>query len=244
MRHEYDQRDYYDEEENGGLDLVDLIFATIRRWKVIVLITVPIVLAGVFFAATRPTVYTATVTMIVTNPEETTTMGGANLDVSKNLLVTYTQLAKSKDIMARVISKYDLPDSPEDLAKKVTITPVTGTSFLKISYKNSEPQLTVPVINEIANEFIYKIAQVVRLRNISILENATAPYQLPKNREVIIIASIILGLGLGCGVAALIELLHRKFRKSSDIERVLGVKMLGMIPEIEVAKKGEESHES
>ena len=244
MRHEYDQRDYYDDEEDGGLDLVDLIFATIRRWKLIVLITIPIVLAGVFFAATRPTVYTATVTMIVTNPEETTTMGGANLDVSKNLLVTYTQLAKSKDIMARVISKYDLPDSPEDLAKKVTITPVTGTSFLKISYKNSESQLTVPVINEIANEFIYKIAQVVRLRNISILENATAPYQLPKNREVIIIASIILGLGLGCGVAALIELLHRKLRKSSDIERVLGVKMLGMIPEIEVAKKGEESHES
>ena len=244
MRHEYDQRDYYDDEEDGGLDLVDLIFATIRRWKVIVLITVPIVLAGVFFAATRPTVYTATVTMMVTNPEETTTMGGANLEVSNNLIVTYTQLAKSKDIMARVISKYDLPDSPEDLASKVTILPVSGTSFLKISYKNSEPQLTVPVINEVANEFIYKIAQVVRLRNISILENATAPYQLPKNRGIIIIASIILGLGLGCGVAALIELLHRKLRKSNDIEKVLGVKMLGMIPEIEVAKKGEESHES
>lgn len=244
MRHEYDQRDYYDDEEDGGLDLVDLIFATIRRWKVIVLITVPIVLAGVFFAATRSTVYTATVTMMVTNPEETTTMGGANLEVSNNLIVTYTQLAKSKDIMARVISKYDLPDSPEDLASKVTILPVSGTSFLKISYKNSEPQLTVPVINEVANEFIYKIAQVVRLRNISILENATAPYQLPKNRGIIIIASIILGLGLGCGVAALIELLHRKLRKSNDIEKVLGVKMLGMIPEIEVAKKGEESHES
>ena len=45
-------------------------------------------------------------------------------------------------------------------------------------------------------------------------------------------------------MAALIELLHRKLRKSSDIEKVLGVKMLGMIPEIEVAKKGEESHES
>ena len=244
MRHEYDQRDYYDDEEDGGLDLVDLIFATIRRWKVIVLITVPIVLAGVFFAATRSTVYTATVTMMVTNPEETTTMGGANLEVSNNLIVTYTQLAKSKDIMARVINKYDLPDSPEDLASKVTILPVSGTSFLKISYKNSEPQLTVPVINEVANEFIYKIAQVVRLRNISILENATAPYQLPKNRGIIIIASIILGLGLGCGVAALIELLHRKLRKSNDIEKVLGVKMLGMIPEIEVAKKGEESHES
>ena len=43
MRHEYDQRDYYDEEEDGGLDLVNLIFATIRRWKLIVLISIPIV---------------------------------------------------------------------------------------------------------------------------------------------------------------------------------------------------------
>lgn len=244
MRHEYDQRNYYDDEEEGGLDFVDLIFATIRRWKLIVLIAIPIVLAGIFFAATRPTVYTATVTMMVTNPEETTTMGGANLEVSNNLIVTYTQLAKSKDIMARVISKYDLPDSPEGLASKITISPVSETSFLKISYKNSEPQLTVPVINEIANEFIYKIAQVVRLRNISILENATSAYQLPKNRGIIIIASIILGLGLGCGVAGLIELVYRKLRKSSDIEKVLGVKMLGMIPEIEIANKGEESYES
>lgn len=241
MRYEYDQRDY--EEEDGGLDLVDLIFATIRRWKVIALITVPILLVGIFLAATRPTVYTATVTMMVTNPEETTSMGGANLEVSDNLIITYIQLAKSKDIMARVISKYDLSDSPEGLASKVTIAPVSGTSFLKISYKNSEPQLTVPVINEIANEFIYKIAQVVKLRNISILENATSPYQLPKNRGVIVIASIILGLSLGCGIAILIELLYRKLRKSDDIEKVLGAKMLGMIPEINMAEEGEKENE-
>ena len=35
--------------------------------------------AGVFFAATRPTVYTATVTMMVTNPEETTNYGRSKL---------------------------------------------------------------------------------------------------------------------------------------------------------------------
>lgn len=47
MRHEYDQRDYYDDEEEG-LDLVDLIFATIRRWKLITLIAIPIIAAGIF----------------------------------------------------------------------------------------------------------------------------------------------------------------------------------------------------
>lgn len=242
MRHEYDQRGYYDDEDDG-LDLVDLIFSTIRRWKVIALIAVPIIIAGVFFAITRPTVYRADVTMIVTNPESN--YGGASsLDVDSNLLITYTQLAKSKDIMTRVIGKYDLGISPNALAAQVTVTPVSGTIFMKLSYVSNQKDLTAPVANEIANEFIFKIAQVVKLRNINIVENAIEAYQIPKKRGVIIVASILLGLILGSGVAGVIELLHKKLRKPSDIEKVLGVKMLGMIPEVAMEEEGEDSHES
>lgn len=238
MRHEYDQREYYDDEEDG-LDLVDLIFATIRRWKVITLIAVPVILAGIFFAATRPTVYRADVTMMITNPNAATTIGAADIYVNEKLTLTYTQLVKSKDIMARVISKYDLPDSPAGLASRVSVSSVEGTAFMKLSYTSGEEQLTAPVVNEIANEFIYKIAEVVKLRNITILERAVGAYEIPKNRGIIVIASIVLGLALGCGVAGIIELLYRKLRKSSDIEKILGAKMLGMIPEIKIEEKGE-----
>lgn len=238
MRHEYDQREYYDDEEDG-LDLVDLIFATIRRWKVITLIAVPVIIAGIFFAATRPTVYRADVTLMITNPNAATTIGAADIYVNEKLTLTYTQLVKSKDIMARVISKYDLPDSPAGLASRVSVRSVEGTAFMKLSYTSGEQQLTAPVINEIANEFIYKIAEVVKLRNITILERAVGAYEIPKNRGIIIIASIVLGLALGCGVAGIIELLYRKLRKSSDIEKILGAKMLGMIPEINIEEKGE-----
>lgn len=238
MRHEYDQREYYDDEEDG-LDLVDLIFATIRRWKVITLIAVPVIIAGIFFAATRPTIYRADVTMMITNPNAATTIGAADIYVNEKLTLTYTQLVKSKDIMARVISKYDLPDSPAGLASRVSVSSVEGTAFMKLSYTSGEQQLTAPVVNEIANEFIYKIAEVVKLRNITILERAVGAYEIPKNRGIIIIASIVLGLALGCGVAGIIELLYRKLRKSSDIEKILGAKMLGMIPEINIEEKGE-----
>lgn len=238
MRHEYDQREYYDDEEDG-LDLVDLIFATIRRWKVITLIAVPVIIAGIFFAATRPTIYRADVTMMITNPNAAATIGATDIYVNEKLTLTYTQLVKSKDIMARVISKYDLPDSPAGLASRVSVSSVEGTAFMKLSYTSGEQQLTAPVVNEIANEFIYKIAEVVKLRNITILERAGGAYEIPKNRGIIVIASIVLGLALGCGVAGIIELLYRKLRKSSDIEKILGVKMLGMIPEINIEEKGE-----
>lgn len=236
---EYD--DYYDEKE-GGLDLVDLIFATIRRWKVIVLIAIPIIGAGVFFAATRPTLYRSEVTMMLTNPDVMTSAGAETLNVENNLILTYTQLAKSKDIMKRVIEKYDLNTTPEGLASNVNITSVTGTVFMKLSYTTGEEHLAAPIVNEVANEFIYKIAQVVRLRNISVLEAATQSYQLPKNQVIIVIASILLGLCCGCGVAGIIEVLYKKLRKPSDIKSIIGKDMLGMIPEIEIKEKESESN--
>lgn len=237
MRKNYHEEDYFEDEE---IDIIDLIFTILRRWKVIVLISVPVILFGIFFAATRPTLYKAETKMIIMNNNQSTTIIASDLYINQKLVTTYTQLAKSRDIMERVIKKFDLNETPGSLASKVSIIPVPETEIMKLSYTSGEAQLTPIITNELANEFIYKVSQVMRVRNINIIENAVGAYEIPKNRGIIIIASIILGLAMGCGVAGIIELLHRKLRKSSDIEKILGAKMLGMIPEIGVEKEGEE----
>lgn len=239
MRRHYDEREeYYDDEESGGLDVVDLIFALLRRWKVIVLITIPIVIAGFFMASTRPTVYRSETTLMV-SAGNGLSVDGSDIGEGQKFITTYIQLAKSRDIMERVIAKYDLAETPGSLAAKVTVSPVANTDFLKLSYKSGERGLTTAVTNEIANEFIFKISQVLKVRNISVIERASEASQMPKNRGIIIIASFILGMALGTGVASVIELVHRKLRKSSDIEKILKAEMLGMIPEIEIEKEGE-----
>ena len=239
MRRNYDEREeYYDDEESGGLDIVDLIFALLRRWKVIVLITIPIVIAGFFMASTRPTVYRSE-TILMVSAGNGLSVDGSDIGEGQKFITTYIQLAKSKDIMERVIAKYDLTETPSSLAAKVTVLPVANTEFLKLSYKSGERGLTTAVTNEIANEFIFKISQVLKVRNISVIERASEASQMPKNRGIIIIASFILGMALGTGVASVIELVHRKLRKSSDIEKILKAEMLGMIPEIEIKKEGE-----
>ena len=239
MKRHYDEREeYYDDEESGGLDVVDLIFALLRRWKVIVLITIPIVIAGFFMASTRPTVYRSETTLMV-SAGNGLSVDGSDIGEGQKFITTYIQLAKSRDIMERVIAKYDLAETPGSLAAKVTVSPVANTDFLKLSYKSGERGLTTAVTNEIANEFIFKISQVLKVRNISVIERASEASQMPKNRGIIIIASFILGMALGTGVASVIELVHRKLRKSSDIEKILKTEMLGMIPEIEIEKKGE-----
>ena len=238
---------YYEEEKDDyyEIDLVDIIFMFIRRWKAVVLLMIPIMMIGFFVASTRPSVYKADTTLIVSNGMQSVGIENKDVEMNQKLVVTYSEIAKSRDVLRRVISKYDLQESPEVLADKISVSVVKNTELIKLAYISHDPRLAEAVTNELAEEFIKKVGQVMRVRNVSIVEKAIQPsHPLPKKRVKILLISIILGVALGMGGAFAIELLHKKVRKSSDIEKILGVQMLGMIPEIEITEKGEENHES
>ena len=244
MRQKYYERENYSEEENE-IDLLDLVFMVIRRWKVIVLMIIPTVALGFFFAMTRPSVYQADTTLIVSSGMQSVGLESSDIALNQKLVVTYSEIAKSRDILTRVISKYDLVESPTALGNRISVRPVKDTELIKLTYSCNDPKLAEAVTNELANEFIKKVGQVMKVRNVSVVEKAIEPlHPLSKKRGIILLASIALGGMLGVGVAFLIEFLHKKVRKSSDIEKILGRQMLGMIPEIEIANKGEKSHES
>ena len=236
-----DYDDYYEEDE---IDLADLLFMLIRRWKVIVLVTIPVVMLGFFVASTRPSVYRAETTLMVSSGMQSTSLDRGDVDLSQKLVVTYSEIAKSRDILRRVITKYDLLGGDKQLAGSINVSVIKDTELIKLSYTCGNPKLAEAVTNEVANEFIQKVSQVMRVRNVAVVERAQEPMQpLPKKRAIILLASIILGGCLGVAIAFLIEALHKKLRKSSDIEKILGVEMLGMIPEISMNEGKEDVNE-
>ena len=244
MRQEYYEEKRYFQEEENEIDLLDLIFMVIRRWKVIVLMIIPTVALGFFFAMTRPSVYQADTTLIVSSGMQSVGLESSDIVLNQKLVVTYSEIAKSRDILTRVISKYDLIESPTALGKRISVRPVKDTELIKLTYSCNDPKLAEAVTNELANEFIKKVGQVMKVRNVSVVEKAIEPRSpLPKGRGKILLVSIILGGMLGAGVALLIEFLHKKVRKSSDMEKILGVQMLGMIPEIDFNEKAGEQDE-
>jgi polysaccharide biosynthesis transport protein len=67
--------------------------------------------------------------------------------------------------------------------------------------------------------------------NIRVVEPATVPtFPIRPRKRLIWTLSAIIGLGLGVGVAFLSESLDRRVRSPEDIERVLGVPILGVVP--------------
>lgn len=233
---------YEDEMEDDVLDIEDLIFTLLRRWKLIILTMIPVLVLGVIFANTRPTLYQAETSLMISGNNVGISLDRGDIDLNQKLTVTYLELAKSKVILQNVIRKFDLKENEKTLASNISILPVADTEIIKLSYKDRDPQLAAVITNEIAKQFITRVSEVMRVRNISVIDRADVPQRpLPKKRVLIVIASAMAGLVLGVGVAFIVEFMFAKLRKPKDMEKILGVPMIGMIPEFEnIETEGEE----
>lgn len=242
-KEDFYEDDFYEDEEE--LDLMDLVFTLLRRWKLITLVAIPIFALGVFFAATRPTVYKGELTLMVSSGRNysANSLDGGELSMNQKLATTYAEIAKSRAILNNVIKKYDLDETLKTLQAKVTINPVEDTELLQLTYKNGDPLMAAAVVNEIGNEFMLKVREVMNFQNIKIVEPAEVPKEpLPKKRALILAISFVLSGMIGCMVAFIVEFFFCKLRKPKDIEKILGTTMLGMVPDFNLSLVEEGKH--
>lgn len=241
-KEEFYEEEFYEDDEE--LDLVDLLFTLARRWKLIVLVAVPIFLAGIFFAATRPTLYRAESILMVSSGRNfvASSLDSGELTTNQKLATTYVEIAKSRLILKRVIEKYDLNESPEGMGKKVKIEPVEDTELLRLTYTDGDAAMAAAVVNEIGTEFISRVREVMNFQNLQVVEKGEIPdTALPKKRALIVAISLVLSIMGGVFVAFLVEFFHSKVRKPKEIEGILGCPMLGIVPDfnIEEGRDGE-----
>jgi capsular exopolysaccharide synthesis family protein len=85
------------------------------------------------------------------------------------------------------------------------------------------------------------LTEVMRTNNVRILEHAVLPTSpvRPKPVQNLAIAAMV-GLGLGIGLAFLIEALDNTLKTQADVENLLGVPVLGLIP---IIGSGQEAKE-
>lgn len=82
-----------------------------------------------------------------------------------------------------------------------------------------------------------RMEEASSLPDVRILNEAVAPLRPTKNRKpVIVVLGTLAGLGLGLGLAFLLDLLDGRFRYAEQVTGGLGLSILGVIPEIRRAK--------
>ncbi len=140
-------------ENQDGVELRWIIMVLRRWWWVIaVCILVTTVLALSLTTLSRP-VYDATATLLIQPSRDPRSSEASILTAGERLALTYTQMIKSQPVLQRVIDQEGLQMTPNELANKISSSPVTDTQLLRITVRDSNPEQAAYLANTISYAF-------------------------------------------------------------------------------------------
>ncbi len=158
----------------------------------------------------------------------------SDIQISNNLISTYSEIAKSEGVLSKAIDSLNLQTTTSKLRSRVTVKPTSGTQILTISVTDEDPTTAERLANNIAAIFKNEIIRIYKIDNIQIVDSAnvpTAPYNINVVKQTVYYAAI--GLFLGLGVVVLIYCLDNTVKDSETVERESDLIVIGKIPNME-----------
>ncbi|SHK76108.1 YveK family protein [Desulforamulus aeronauticus] len=207
------------------------------KWLLISLPLIAMIVSGIisFFVLTPR--YEASTTLMVgkTYEGQNAMMVQYNDILTANQLVkTYSQLAKSRSVVEKVIEFEKLNVTHEQLSKNIDVKPVKDTQLIQITVEDTNPERAAMLANTTAAVFMGKVVEIMKVGNVNIIDNAVAPESPVKpNKKLNIVVAGVIGLMIALGLVFLLEFLDRTIKNGDDVQRHLGLPVLGVIPKMD-----------
>ena len=177
--------------------------------------------------------YNSSVTVLLTGDEAQgeKQVTQTDLNLNSGLIATYGSIAKSANVLSKVIENLGLDISVQNLQKNLTVAEIKNTQFLKITVENSNPETAMKIANEISKVFVEQIKTIYNIQNINIIDTAEIS-NTPCNINHIKDMAIALMAGIfASGVLILIlYILDDTIKSEKDIPVNLKLETIGTIP--------------
>lgn len=215
------------------IDLRDVFNILKKQWRMVALITlIAVVISAILSFLILNPAYEATSTILVgRNQNNYSTDLNADVTLSKQLVNTYGEIMKTNAILDPVIHNLDLDLTTDELSEKITVTPVGETELIEVTVQDRYPMKAADISNEICKVFSDKIQDIMKVDNVSIIEEAIPPIDPVKPNKMLNIAiGTVLGLMIGIFVVFLKEYLDNTIKTPEDVQKYLELPVLGSIP--------------
>lgn len=221
--------------EEEVIDLREYFSIIKKKWYIMaILCVVCVALSSVYSFFIAKPVYQAETTLIVKTEkvEGTNTVTSDQLKTTQQLAVTYGEIIKSRKVLADVIKNLDLKETSGDLAGKISVSTVSETQIIKVSVKDTNKANAAKIANEIPKVFTEEAIRVADANAVEVIDKAQIPVNpVSPNKKMNIAIAAVLGVMIGLFVIFLMEFLNTKIKTPQDIEKELGLPLLGVIPE-------------
>lgn len=219
--------------EEEVISISEILNSLKKRWKLIFIFTMVVtVLMAVFTLFFIKPKY-ETSTKLFVGKEQGAEQGYSSSDVQmyQQLLKTYSEVIKTRDIAKAAIEKANLDLKSEEILSNISVVTLADTQILQIKYESINPEESIEVINAIKEEFMKVAVELVPNGNIQVLEEPVFPEKpVSPNKKLNIAIGLVLGLMLGVGTAVLLEFLDNSFKSKEQLERELDIPVIGTIP--------------
>lgn len=234
----------YRVEEEIEIDLKELMFTLVGKWKTICLSALFCGLIGLCAAMYLQTDTYVSKTSVYINSQQKEATNYSNLQTGNLMTKDYEVLLKGRNVLETVIQDLELKISYKTLRNMVSVSVPTDTRIVEISVRSTDPYLSKDIADSVREVSRQKIMEIMEVGEVTTVENANLPEtgsgsDLKKNTMI----GGIMGAAIACGIYTLMFVFNDTISTQEDVERYLGLSVLGTIPmdpELEKERKKEE----
>ena len=221
-----------DEETIDLMEIARLLWAHIVQIVAVAVAAALICLLVCMYALTPK--YQASINMIVNARQDTTTtFTSDNFNSAKNLISTYAVIIKSNTVLNEVIDTLDLDLTYGQLYNMVSVTDVDSTQIMKVTVTDTDAKRAGEIVQTIADIVPDVLVEKVEAGSCKTVSDVSInPNKVfPQTKKYVMMAGL-LGAVVVCGVLVLAHLLHDTVVDDEDVQKKLGLPVLGLIPEV------------
>ncbi|HFI0122702.1 TPA: Wzz/FepE/Etk N-terminal domain-containing protein [Streptococcus suis] len=210
-----------------------LLLKTIWRKKFLIIITA-LFGAGIAFVYSSFLVTpqfdsTTRIYVVSQNVEAGAGLTSQELQAGTYLVKDYKEIILSQDVLTQVATELNLKES---LKEKISVSIPVDTRIVSISARDADPNEAARIANSLRTFAAQKIVEVTKVSDVTTLEEAV-PAEEPTTPNIKrnILLGLLAGGILATGIILAMEVLDDRVKRPQDIEEVMGLTLLGVVPD-------------
>ena len=175
--------------------------------------------------------YESTTKIMVLNKQDNNTLTSADMQTSTQLTKDYAELIQSRTVLEGVIAQLNLDMTYKKMLNKVSVETSSDSRIVSISVTDEDPYTASEIANAVRDMAAEHIQSVMDIEAVNVVDTANIPNEkaspsLAKNGVI----GGLLGVIIAMAAVIIIYLTNDTIKVEEDVERYLGLSVLGSIP--------------